>query len=190
MTNLHDEQGSLIAYYQLPYSFKSVANHPRDRGAQDKYPSIVHPTVLSPAATTATLESGSSSTSHRTASSRSSYSQPPAPLEGQARTSMHYPVPPNLHPSQWGDVEGHPTSFGVSPRKNMQQLEASDHLLLQKVVPNEGPTQGGPKIVLIGQNFPPWPSVVYARFGSAVAPAVSHSVLLHLLGITLPYSPG
>jgi hypothetical protein len=188
VARLHDEQGNPVAYYQLPYSFKSVANanHLRDGGLQDKYLSIAHPPALSPAATTATFESGSSSASYRTASSRStvsSYSQPPAPLEGQDRTSPHYPVSPILRPS-------HPPPFGVGSRKNRQQLEASDQALLQKVVPIEGPTQGGVKIVLIGTNFPTGPTIIYARFGSTVAPTVSHSMLLHLVCITLPYSPG
>jgi hypothetical protein len=164
VARLHDEQGKLVAYYQLPYSFKSVANHARDGGLQDKYLSTVHPPVLGPAAATVTCESGSS--------------------------SIHYPVPPMLRPSRWENVEGHPPSFGFGSRKNMQQLEAGDQPLLQKVAPIEGPTQGGLKIVLIGTNFPTWPTTVYARFGSTVAPTVSHSVLLHILGITPPYSPG
>lgn len=178
MARLNDEQGNLVAYYQLPYSFKSVA-----KGVlQDKYPPIVHSPALSPAATTLTFESGSSNASHRTDTFRStvsSYSQPPAPPGGRDRTSIHYAVPPTLHPPQWEVVEGHPPSFGVGSRKDVQQPEASDQPLLQKVVPIEGPTQGGLKIVLIGTNFPPWPTIVYARFGSVVAPTVRRIVLLH-----------
>ena len=160
VARLHDEQGNLIAYYQIPYSFKSVLNPDRGGVLQDDYPSV--PSVVSPAATTATFESGSSNAPYHTACSRStitSFSQLPTPLGGQDRTSIRYPTLPILHPSQF---------------------EAVDQPLLQRALPFEGPTQGGPKIVLIGMNFPPWPTIIYARFGSAIARTVSHGVLLEL----------
>ena len=182
MAKLHDEQGNLIAYHQIPYSFKSVPNPDRGGALQDDYPSV--PSVVSPAPTTTTIESGSSSASHRTASSRStitSFIQLPTPLSCQDRTNIRYPAPPIRHPSQCEAVDCHPTSFGVGPRKDIQRPEAVDQPLLQRALPFEGPTQGGPKIVLIGMNFPPWP-IIFARFGSAIARTVSYSLLLQLSG--------
>lgn len=193
MARLHDEQDNLVAYYQLPYSFKVVTKVNRDGGLQDKRPSTVHPLVLSPAVTTATLESGSSNVSYRTASPRSTvsaFSQLPALSGGQHRTSIRHPVPQIQHPSQWEDVESHTPSFGVGSRKDIQQPEAGDQPLLRKVVPVEGPTRGGLSIVLTGTNLPPWPTVVYARFGSAGAVTVSHRVCCNLLALNPPYSPG
>ena len=179
MARLHDEQGNLIAYHQIPYSFRSVPKADRDGILQDDYPSV--PSIASPAATIATFESGSSSASYYTASSRSStssFSQLTAPPGGQDRTSIRYPAPPILLPRE--AVECRPTSFGIGPRKDIQRPEGVDQPILQRAVPSEGPTQGGPKIVLIGTNFPPWPAVIYARFGSAIARTVSHTVLLQL----------
>jgi hypothetical protein len=173
VARLHDEQGNLVAYYQLPYSFKIVANgnRGRSRDLQDKRLSIVHPPVFSPAVTTMTFES--SDVSYRTASrgsSVSAFSQRPAP-GSQHHTNIRHSEPPIRYPSQWEDIES-------GSRKGVQQTEAGDQPLLQKVVPIGGPTRGGLNIILTGTDLPPWPTIVYARFGSAAVVTVSHKVPL------------
>ena len=176
MAKLHDEQGSLVAYYQIPYSFKSVAESCRGRGPQDYNPSMVHPPLASPTATTVTFESESSYGSSRRASSRSTVSassQRSVPVGGPHRTSTRHPLPPLQHSSQWKNVGAQSPSFG-GPRMGIRQPGAGDRPLLQRVVPIEGPTRGGLNIVLIGTDLPPWQTAVYARFGSAVAETVSH----------------
>ena len=180
VAKLHDEQGNLVAYYKIPYCFKSVARPDRVRGFQDDYPSIVHPPVVSPAATTVTFQSGSSNGSLRTASLRSTvsaFSQRTAPLEGP---SIRHLVPPLQHPLHRENVEARSSSFGADSRTDIQQPRASDELLLQRVTPIEGPTRGGLNIVLIGTDFPRWQTVVYVRFGSAVAATVSYRLSLSL----------
>ena len=183
MARLHDEQGNLVAYYQIPYSFKSVARPDRVRGLQDDYPSIVHPPVVSPAATTATFASGSSNGSYRTASLRSTvsaFSQRSAPPRGHNHTSIRHPVPSLQHPPQWDDLEAQSSSFGVGSQTDIQQPRASDGPLLQRIAPVEGPTRGGLNIVLVGTDLPPSPTAVFARFGSTIAETVSHRVSLPL----------
>ena len=192
MARLHDEEGNLVAYHQLPYSFNCTPFRHTVGGLQDKCTSTVHTPVLSPATTTVTFESGSSSASYCTSSSRSttsSFSQLPTSGD-QDRTSIRYPAPPVLHPSRCEAIECHPTSSGVGLRKDIQQPESVDQPLLQRVYPVEGPTHGGPKIVLIGTNLPPMPTTLYARFGSAATVTVRGGVLLQFLALTLLYSPG
>jgi hypothetical protein len=99
------------------------------------------------------------------------------PAEGH-HTSIRRPISPPQHPPQLGAVETLSPLIGVGSRTDVQQPGADARPLLQKIAPIEGPTRGGLNIVLIGTNFPPWPAIVYARFGSAVAATVSHSVLL------------
>ena len=193
MATLCDEEGNLVAFYQLPYSFNCTAFRHTVGDPQDKCTSIVHTPVLSPATTGVTFESGSSSASYCTSSSRSttsSFSLLTTPPGDQDRTSIRYPAPPILHPSRCEAIDCRPTSFGVGPRKDIQQPEAVGQPLLQRVVPSEGPTHGGPKIVLIGTNFPPWPTIVYAKFGSAATVTVRGGVLSQFLALTLLYSPG
>ena len=170
-------QGNLVAYYQIPYSFKTVAESYRGRRLQDYSPSIVHVPVASPASTSVTSECGSSYGSHRAASPRSTLSassQPSVPLGGH-RTSIRFPVPPPPRPSQWKNAEVRYPSFGVGSRMGIQRPGAGDQPLLQRVAPIEGPTRGGLNIVLIGTDLP-WPTAVYARFGSAVAETVSQTI--------------
>ena len=82
---------------------------------------------------------------------------------------------------QYESLGAQPPLFGGGSRTDIQQQNAGDQPLLQKVAPIEGPTRGGLNIVLIGTNFPPWPNIVYARFGSAVAATVCLSILLQPL---------
>ena len=105
-------------------------------------------------------------------------------------TSNRHPVLPIQRPLQYEGVGIRPSLFGDISRTDIQQQNAVDQALLQRVAPIEGPTRGGLNIVLTGTNFPPWPTIVYARFGSAVAATVCHIVLLQPLVITPPYSPG
>ena len=194
MARLQDEQGNLVAYYQIPYSFKSVAKPDRDGGLQDDYPSI-GPSVVSPVAVAMPPAAGPSTGLHPTTSVRRTADhsgQRPAP-EGHHRTSVRRPAPPQ-HPSQRENVEAQYSSVGaqrpvvgVSSRTGIQQPETP---LLQKVAPIEGPTRGGLNIVLIGMNLPPWPTTLYARFGTAVAATVSHSVQVQLSRSNTPHSPG
>jgi hypothetical protein len=175
VARLHDEQGNLVAYYQMPYSFKSVAKPDRDGG--DDYTSV--PPVISPVAATVPPAAGPSTVLRPTTSTRrtvNASSQRHAPV-GHYRTNTRHPAPPLRHTLQWENVDVQPPLFGGSSRTDIQQQGANDQPLLQKVAPIEGPTRGGLNIVLIGTNFPPWPTIVYARFGSAVAATVSHSVL-------------
>jgi len=183
VAKLHDDQGNLVAYYQIPYSFDSVAHPDRVRGTQDDYPSIVHPRVVSPAATTVTIESGSSNGPYRTASLRSTvsaFSQRSAPPGGHHHTSIRHPVPPLQYPRRWENLGAQSSSLGVGSRTDIQQPRVGDGPLLQRVAPVEGPMRGGLNIVLIGTDLPPWPTAVYARFGSAVADTVRHRVSLPL----------
>ncbi len=51
-------------------------------------------------------------------------------------------------------------------------------LVIEKVIPNHGPTTGGPEICILGLNFPTDQMPLYARFGDNFARAVhllSHS---------------
>jgi hypothetical protein len=171
VARLHDEQGNLIAYHQIPYSFKSVPKADKDGGLQDDVPSVASPIAPSAA--------GPSTLLNPTASIRRTVNPPsqrPAPVT-YYRGNRH-PVPPLQTPMQWENVEVQPPSVGGSSRTDIQQPNVVDQPLLQKVAPIEGSTRGGLNIVLIGTNFPPWPTVVYARFGSAVAATVCYSVLL------------
>ena len=70
VARLNDEQGNLVAYYQLPYSFRSVAKPDRDGGLQDDYPSFVHPSSVSPDATAVPPAAGLSTISQITAGNR------------------------------------------------------------------------------------------------------------------------
>ena len=175
MARLHDEQGNLIAYHQIPYSFRSVPKADRDGILPDDYSSI--PPVASPVATMPSAP-GPSTFSNPPTNTRRPVDAPshrPAPIGGYPRpTNTRHPVPP----MQYGGGEAQPSLFGGVSRTDIQQQGASDQILLQKVAPIEGPTRGGLNIVLIGTNFPPWPNIVYARFGSAVAATVCLSVLL------------
>ena len=172
MAKLHDEQNHLVAYYQIPYSFKSVAKPDRD-GGQDDYSSIIPP-VVSPMNVAMPNAAGPSTGLNPTTSVRrtaNASSQRPAP-EVYHHTSTRRPGPPPQNPSQWENVGAWPP---VGSLMGVQQPEASQPLL-QRVAPIEGPTRGGLSIVLIGAGFPPWPTTIYARFGSAVAATVSHNV--------------
>jgi len=174
VAKLHDEQGHLVAYYQIPYSFKSVAKPDRDGGLQDDYPSVVPP-VVSPMNVAMPPAAGPSTGLNPTTSIRriaNASSQRPA-QETYHRTSVRRPGPPPQHSSQWENVEAWPP---VGSRMGIQQPEASGQPLLQRIAPIEGSTRGGTSIVLIGDGFPAWPTTVYARFGSAVAATVSYSV--------------
>jgi hypothetical protein len=141
---------------------------------QDDYPSAVA-LVVSPVAATTPLVAGPSTALHTTASLRrvtTTSSQRPA----LASASVRRPVPSPQLPPQWERAEAH-SSTGFASRTEIPQPEAGDSPLLQKVSPIEGPTRGGLNVVLIGMNFPR-PVAVYARFGTAVAATVSHTVLL------------
>ena len=106
---------------------------------------------------------------------------------GHHRASIRQPIPPLRPAFQRENVGPQPPLFGDSSRTDIQQQVEP---LLQKVAPIEGPTRGGLNIVLIGTNFPLWPTIVYARFGSAVAATVSHTVYYNHPALTPPYSPG
>jgi hypothetical protein len=177
---LRDEQGNLVAYHQLPYIFKSVAKPDRDGGMQDDYlPSMVPPPVVSPGTTTVPPVAGPSITSRGTTSIRRAVNTAnQRPSEAHHRSSVRRPVAALQQPSQWGNAGAQPPSVGVGSRTDIQQPQPGDQSLLQKIAPIEGPTRGGLNIILIGTNLPPWPTVVYARFGSAVAATVSHIALL------------
>ena len=100
-------------------------------------------------------------------------------LVGYSRsTSNRHPIPPTQHSFEYESVGVQPPFVGGSSQTDIQQQNAVDQPLLQKVAPIEGPTRGGLNIVLVGMNFPPRPTVLYARFGSAVAATVCQSVLL------------
>ena len=45
-------------------------------------------------------------------------------------------------------------------------------LVIEKVVPNRGPTTGGPEVCILGSNFPTDQMPLYARFGDNFARAV------------------
>jgi len=128
-------------------------------------PPIVSPVVATPSA------AGPSTSVNPTASTRRPVNPPiqRPPPGGHYRQSNPRPIPPPA--VQLPSVRG-------SARTDIQPPNADDQPLLQKVAPIEGPTRGGLNIVLIGTNFPPWPTIIYARFGSAVAATVRHSVLL------------
>ena len=188
MAKLHDEQNHLVAYYQIPYSFKSVAKPDRDGGQQEDYPSLAPP-IVSPMAVAMPPAAGPGTGLNPTTSVRrpaNTSSQRPAP-EAHHRTSTRRPDPPHQHPSHWENVAAWPP---VSSYMGVQQPEASGQPLLQRVAPIEGPIRGGLSIVLIGNGFPPWPTTVYARFGSAVTATVSQLYHRNFLALTLPYSPG
>jgi hypothetical protein len=92
--------------------------------------------------------------------------------------SIRRPTSPPRQSPQRETVETLPPSVGIGSRKDVQQSEVDAQPLLLRVAPIEGPTRGGLNIVLIGTNFPPWPTILYARFGSVVAVTVSHSASL------------
>lgn len=171
MARLHDEKGNLVAYYQIPYSFRSVPKADRDGPLPDDYPSV--PPVVSPVLATMPTAAGPSTLLNPTASTRRTVNasgQRSAPV-GYYRSNNRPPIQ-SLHASPWEGVEIQPPLVGGSSRMDIQQQNAVDQPLLQKVAPIEGPTRGGLNIVLIGTNFPPWPTIIYARFGSAVAATV------------------
>ena len=176
MARLHDEEGNLVTYYQLPYSFRSVAQ-PDGDGLQDDYPSIV-PLAVGPVAVAMPPGAGPSTVLHPSTSTRrkvSAPSQRPA-QGGHLGASVHRPRPPLQHPSQLESVEAQSDIVGVRSRTDTQRPEAHDQPRLSKIIPIEGPTRGGLNVVLIGTNLPPWPTTIYARFGTAVAATVSHIV--------------
>ena len=182
MATLHDEQGNLVAYHHIPYSFKSITESYKGRGQQDYNPSIVLAPFASPAATTVASESESSYGSYRTPSPRSTVSAS-SQLGGHHRTSVRFP---SQHLSQRKNVQVQ----GIGSRVGIQQLGASNQPLLQRVAPIEGPTRGGLSIVLIGTDLPPCTNAVYARFGSAVAETVSPRLSPQLSQLNASYSPG
>lgn len=189
MANLHDEKRNLVAYYQLPYTFKCVAKVDRDGGPLDDHTPIV-PLVVSPIGTQLPPTAIPSSVLHTTTSiggTMNTPSQPPAPEDHH--TSIRHPISPSRYPQQRGTVESRLPSIGVSSRTDVPSPEADVQPLLQKLAPIEGPTRGGLNVVLIGTNFPSWPTILYARFGSAVAVTVSHSVSLQP-SRSKSYSPG
>ena len=182
MARLHDEQGNLVSYYQLPYSFRSTAKSDRDGALQDDSPAIIPP-VASPVAAPVSSAAGPSTVLHPTMSTRrtaNASSQRPGP-GGHHRASIRQPIPPHRPAFQRENVEPQPPLFGDSSRTGTQQQVGP---LLQRVAPIEGPTRGGLNIVLIGTNFPPWPTIIYARFGSVVAATVSHNVFVQPLSNT------
>ena len=184
MANLHDEKGNLVAHYQLPYSFKCVAKADKDGGLLDDH-NAIGPLVVSSVGDPLPLVAGPSSVVHTTTSvggTINTPSQPPAP-EGN-HTSIRRPISPPRR-----TVDARPPSVGVGSRTDIQPPEADAQPLLQKLAPIEGPTRGGLNIVLIGTNFPSWPTILYARFGSAVAVTVSLSVSLQPSRSKI-YSPG
>ncbi len=179
MARLHDAHGNLIAFHQIPYSFKSVPKPDRDGVLQDDYSSI--PPVVSPVATMPSA-AGPSTLLNPTISTRrtgGTSSRRPAPVDYSRTIDSRHSVP-----------QIQPPLVGGSSRTATQQQNAVEQPLLQTVAPIEGPTRGGLNIVLVGMNFPPLPTVVYVRFGSAVAVTVCQSVLLHFPVLTPPYSPG
>jgi len=185
----------MVAYYQIPYSFKSVAQPDRDGGLQEHY---TPNGILFPGAFAMPPATGPSTGFHPTTSVRRTANQSgqqPAP-ERHHRTNARGPAPPPQHPSQRKNFEAQYSSVGaqrpvvgVSSRTGIQQPEAGGPPLLQKVSPIEGPTRGGLNIVLIGMNFPR-PTTLYAKFGTAVAATVSHIYECNLLALTPPYSTG
>ena len=185
MARLHDEHGNLVAYHQIPYSFKSVPKPDRDNVPQDEYTS--GPSAVRPVATMSSA-AGSSALLNPTTSIRRT-------VEGLGQhparaTSNRHPFPPIQHPLQYEGVGVWPPLVGGGSQADIQQQNAVDQPLLQRVAPIEGPTRGGPNIVLTGTNFPPWPTIIYARFGSAVAATVCHSVLLQPPCYNTTYSLG
>lgn len=189
MANLHDEKRNLVANYQLSYTFKCVAKAEREGGLLDDRPSIV-PLVVSPVGAPLPPMAGPSSVLHATTDIGGTVNTPsqPAGQEGH-HTSISRPISPPRNPSQLETVEAQPHLVGVGSRTDVQRPEADVQPLLEKIAPVEGPTRGGLSIVLIGRNFPPWPTTVYARFGSVVAATVSHSVSLQPSRSKI-YSPG
>jgi len=177
VARLHDAHGNLIAYHQIPYSFKSVPKPDRDDILQDDYPSgpSVSPVATMPSAAGPSTLLNPTTSTRRTGEASS---QRPAPVGYSRATSNHHPVPPIQHTLQYERAGFQPPLIGGSSRSDIQQQNAVDQPLLQKVAPIEGPTRGGLNIVLVGMNFPPLPTVVYVRFGSAVAVTVCQSVLL------------
>jgi len=159
----------LVAYHRLPYSFKCVAKPDKESGLLDDRP------VDAPVPPLA----GPSSVLHTTANTGGTVhtpSQRSAP-EGH-HMSIRRSISPPRHPPQWETVESRPPSGRIGSRTYVQQPEPDAQPLLLRVAPIEGPTRGGLNVVLIGTNFPSWPTILYARFGSAVAATVSHSVSL------------
>ena len=190
VANLHDERRNLVAYYQLPYSFKCVAKADRDGGLVDDHNSIV-PLAVSPVGTPVPPAAGPSSVLHTTTGiggTINTSSQPPTP-EGH-HTSIRRPISPPRYPPPRRTVDArHPfVGLGSRTRTDIQPPEADAQPLLQRLAPIEGPTRGGLNVVLIGTDFP-WPTILYVRFGSAVAVAVSLSVSLQPSRSEI-YSPG
>ena len=178
MANLHDEKGSLVAYHQIPYSFRCLAKPDKDGGLLDDRPSIVPP-VVSPVDAPVPPVAGPSSVSHTTTNTGGTVNTPSQrPTSEGHHASVRRPISPPRHPPHWETVEARASSAGIGSRINVQPPEADAQPLLLRVAPIEGPTRGGLNVVLIGTNFPPWPTILYARFGSAVAVTVSHSVSL------------
>ena len=104
--------------------------------------------------------------------------QRPALVDHSRSSSHRQQLPPTQHPLQYESGGVQPPLIGGSSQADIQQQNAIDQPLLQKVAPIEGPTRGGLNIVLVGMNFPPRPTVVYARFGTAITVTVCQSVLL------------
>ena len=189
MANLHDEKRNLVAYYQLSYTFKCVAKSERDGGLLEDRPSTV-PLVVSPVGAPPPPVAGPSSVLHTIANIGGTVNTPsqPSGQEGH-HTVISRPISPPQYPPQLEKVEAQAHLVGVGSRTDVQPPEADAQPLLEKIAPVEGPTGGGLNVVLVGRNFPPWPTTIYARFGSMVAATVSHSVSLQPSRSKI-YSPG
>ena len=78
-------------------------------------------------------------------------------------------------------VDSHrPASPAESPMPSCQTVSVASHqeiadgqdLVIEKVIPKQGPTTGGPEICIWGSNFPTDQKPLYARFGDNFARAV------------------
>ena len=106
------------------------------------------------------------------------------PVLQDAAPRLDEPFPPGAIGPPAAPVDSHhPTPPAKAPmpsRQYHQTVNVADDekaadgwdLVIAKVVPNRGPTAGGPEVCLLGSNFPTDHGPLYVRFGDKFTPVV------------------
>ena len=160
--------------YRLPYSFSIVSKRRRDQAEDlDAVDAVVPPSKprqtgsgrvekpVSRGAGPSDLDEIPSGESRGPTSNKSSStSGPPAVVDNHRPAAPTGAPIPSCRPHQAVNAASH------------QEFADGLDLVIEKVIPKQGPTTGGPEICIWGSNFPTDQRPLYARFGDNFARAV------------------
>ena len=115
-----------------------------------------------------TAPQGAGPSEHSSGDSRGLTNNIPSATSGPPATSLDIHRPASPVESPMPSCRYH---HAVSVAGHQETADGLD-LVIEKVIPKQGPTTGGPEICIWGSNFPTDQKSLYARFGDNFARAV------------------